>query len=124
MRLREDLSITLRDGTITRVPFEQVQDSARPACLACTEFANDYADIAIGTLGSPDGYATIFIRTEKGNRVYRGALRQGYIEERTFEDQGELRTEKTKMQARVISFARRKQRRGEARLKEIGFDAA
>jgi coenzyme F420 hydrogenase subunit beta len=113
--------LLLRDGRAIRLSFDEATDMIRPACLACTGFANDYADIAVGRLGSPEGYATLLIRTEKGNRVYRGALRQGYIEERAFESRAEARSEKTKIQASVIAFARQKRARGEARREAIGF---
>ena len=121
--VREDLGISLRDGRTIRVPFEEVDELARAVCLACTEFANDYADIAVGGLGSPDGYATMLIRTDKGSRVYDGALRQGYIEERRFTDAAELRSERTKMMAKVVAFAHRKRERGETRLRELGISA-
>jgi coenzyme F420 hydrogenase subunit beta len=118
--LEEDVGIVLADGRTVHVPYEEVEEIAQPACLACTEFANDYADIAVGGLGSSDGYATALIRTEKGHRVYTGALRQGYIEERVFADPAELRTERTKLTAKVVAFAQRKRERGEARLRELG----
>jgi coenzyme F420 hydrogenase subunit beta len=117
--VREDLGISLNDGTTLHVPFEQVDEVARPVCLACTEYANDFADISVGGLGSPAGYATVLVRTEKGARVYEGALRQGYIEERAFRDAGELRSERTRMLASVVAFARRKRERGAARLEEL-----
>jgi coenzyme F420 hydrogenase subunit beta len=122
--VKEDLCISLNDGRTIHVPFEEADELARPTCLTCTEYANDYADIAIGGLGSPDGYATIIIRTEKGSQIYNGALRQGYIEERVFRDQTELRSEKTRMLASVVAFTRRKRERGEARLKELIPDVA
>jgi coenzyme F420 hydrogenase subunit beta len=118
--LKDDVSFVLTDGGTVHVPFEEVEEIARPACLACTEFANDYADIAVGGLGSPEGYATTIIRTEKGHRLYTGALRQGYIEERTFADPVEMQTERTKLTANVVAFAQRKRERGEVRLRELG----
>jgi coenzyme F420 hydrogenase subunit beta len=120
LHCKDDLGISLRDGTTVHVPFEEVDEWVRPACLACTEFANDYADIAVGGLGSPDGYTTALIRTEKGNRVFSGALRQGYVVEREFADPAELRSERTKMMAKVVAFAQRRRERGEARLRELG----
>jgi len=122
LNFKEDLGITLSDGETVHVPFEETREVTRPACLACTEFANDYADIAIGELGSPYGYATTLIRTKKGSQVYSGALRQGYIEEREFADPAELRAERTKMLARVVACAQRKRERGEAWLRERGQD--
>ncbi len=116
----EGLNVSLNDGTVVRVPFGEVSELICPACLTCTEFANDYADISVGGVGSSDGYATVLIRTEKGSRVYDGALRQSYIEERRSADPAELRSERTKLLASVVAFARHKQERGEARLGKLG----
>ena len=121
LNIKEDLIISMRDGMTIHVPFEEVDEIARPACLACTDFANDYADFSAGGLGSPAGYTTILVRTERGNQVYSDALRQGYIEEREFSGRAELRSERTKMMARVVAFAQRKRARGEARLRELGI---
>jgi coenzyme F420 hydrogenase subunit beta len=118
----EDLCVSLSDGSTLRVPFDVIGDTARPACLACAEFASDYADISIGGLGSPDGYSTILVRTEKGSRMYNGALSQGYIQERDMGGPTELRSEKTRMVASIVAYARRKREHGEARLKEMGLD--
>jgi coenzyme F420 hydrogenase subunit beta len=119
LNIKDDVIISLRDGTTLHVPFEDVDEIARTACLACTDFANDYADLSAGGLGSPDGYTTILIRTERGSDVYSEALRQGYIEERAFTHAAELSSEKTKMMAKVVAFARQKRGRGEARLAEV-----
>ena len=120
----EDLNILLGDGSMLRAPLDAVEELVRPTCLACTEFANDYADLSIGGLGSPDGYSTVVIRTDKGLRVYRGALNQGYSEERAFGGPAESRSEKTRILASMVARARRKRERGEARLREIGLDVA
>jgi len=91
-----------------------VEEMAHPACRVCTEFANDYADIAVGKPDTPEGYAPIFIRTEKGGRAYSGALRQGYLEEKAFAHLAELRGEQTRMMARAVTLSRRKRERKEA----------
>jgi len=108
LNIKEDLVISLSDGRTLHVPFEEVEELARPACLACTEFANDYADIAVGGLA-------------KGSELYREALNQGYIEEREFQDAAQRRSANTKMLASVVAFAQRKRERGEARLRELGI---
>jgi coenzyme F420 hydrogenase subunit beta len=124
LNVAEDLSLLLSDGSTLRVPFDVIGDAARPACLVCAEFANDYADLSIGGLGSPDGYSTILVRTEKGSRMYNGALSQGYIQERDLGGPTELRSEKTRMLASIVAYARRKRERGEACLREMGLDVA
>lgn len=119
LNIKEDLIISLRDGATFHVPFDEIDDLARPACLACTEFANDYADLSAGGLGSPDGYTTILVRTGEGNRIYERALREGYIQEREYGDSAELRSDRTRMMAKVVGFSRQKQGRGEDRLREV-----
>ena len=119
LNIKEDLIVTLRDGAVVHVPLEQLDGVARPACLACTEFANEYADIAAGGLGSPDGYTTALIRTNDGRRIFAEALRQGYIEERRPRNSTGTRAEKAQMLAKVLAFARRKRERGEAWRKEM-----
>lgn len=113
LNVKEDFGITLSNGVIIYVPLEEIEKVACPACLACTDFANEYADISVGGLGSPQGYSTTLTRTEDGGRIYSEALRRGYIEERSFDDAQELRSEKTKMLAKLASFASRKRRRAE-----------
>ncbi|RLF39208.1 MAG: hypothetical protein DRN21_03895 [Thermoplasmata archaeon] len=43
-------------------------------------YANIYADISLGGLGSEEGYTTVVIRTENGKRLFEEALEEGYIE--------------------------------------------
>jgi coenzyme F420 hydrogenase subunit beta len=120
LNVKEDVVITLRDGATIHVPFDELEEMARPACLACMDFSNDYADLSAGGLGSPDGYTTILIRTPKGNRVYGEALRQGYIGELRFQDREEVRGKQADMVDQVVDFAQRKRARGEARRRELG----
>jgi coenzyme F420-reducing hydrogenase beta subunit len=122
--VEEELSVSLRDGRTLRVPYQDVEELTRPACLVCTEFANDYADIVVDRLGAPHDYATAIIRTEKGSRLYRGALSQGYIQEKESAETTELRSERTRMLASVVAMARRKRERGEARREALGVGEA
>ena len=82
-----------------------MHEFARPACFACRDFSNVYADISFGGLGSKDGYTTAIIRTEKGEKLYNNALKEGYVQEPT-----KLNTSlmKSEMLAKVISFGKRK----------------
>ncbi len=119
LNIKDDFIITLTKGVTIHVPLEEIHEVARPACSACEDFSNEYADISVGGLGSLDGYTTTLARTKVGVTVYDEALRKGYIQERTFEDAEESRLEKTKMLAKIVSFARRKRKRAEKRLSEL-----
>jgi coenzyme F420 hydrogenase subunit beta len=81
INLKEDFIITTNDDKIKHIPLSELEKVARPACFACTDYANDYADISVGGIGSPDGYSTIVIRNEVGQKIYSNALRHKYIEE-------------------------------------------
>ncbi len=119
LNIKDDFIITLTKGVTIHVPLEEVHEVARPACLTCHDFSNEYADISVGGLGSPDGYTTTLLRTKMGASVLDGALRKGYIQERAFRDAEESKLEKTKMLAKIVSFSRRKKMRAKERLSEL-----
>ncbi len=119
LNIKDDFIITLTKGVTIHVPLEEIHEVARPACFACHDFSNEYADISVGGLGSPDGYTTTLIRTRVGASVYDKALRRGYIQERILEDTEEGKLERTKMLARIVSFSRRKKTRAKERLLEL-----
>jgi coenzyme F420 hydrogenase subunit beta len=105
LNVKEDLIVTLTNGESLHIPFDVVHEFARPACLKCTEFANDYADISAGGLGSPDGYTTVLIRTEAGQKIYQGATKLRYIEEQTYDSYGEKADNQMRMVGKIIDFA-------------------
>lgn len=81
MNLKEDLILELRNGKTVHVDLGRMHEFVRSACLACSDFANDFSDISFGGLGSPEGWTTVVIRTDLGDSMYQEALRHGYIEE-------------------------------------------
>ncbi len=119
LNIKDDFQITLSNGIKVHIPLEEVDEVARPACFACQDFSNEYADISVGGLGSPDGYTTTLIRTDTGASIYDDALHRGYIRERFFKDAEESRQEKTKMLAKIVSFTKKKRMRAEKRLSEL-----
>jgi coenzyme F420 hydrogenase subunit beta len=122
LNIKEDVIISLNDGRTIHVPFEQVDEMARPACLVCTDFANEYADLSVGGLGSPAGYTTVLVRTERGERLLYDALNHGYIEERECKDPSDMRSREAEIAGRVSAFAQQKLARGKARRKELGIE--
>jgi len=111
LNIKDDVIVTLGNKKIIHLPFEAVDEIARPSCFACQDFANDYADISAGGLGSPDGYTTIIIRTLLGEKLYNGAKQKKHIEELLFKSKEDLRIHKTEMMAKIVSFTKRKKER-------------
>ena len=111
LNIKEDLIVSLTNGESVHIPFDVVHEFARPACLKCAEFANDFADISVGGLGSADGYTTVLIRTEAGQKIYQSALRLKYIEEQTYDSYREKADSQMDMITKIIDFAKEKRAR-------------
>ena len=123
INLKEDFMITTKDGETKHIPLSELEKVARPACFACTDYANDFADISVGGIGSPEGYSTAIIRNEIGQRIYSRALQEKYIEELEVKenfDQGSglinygsgvCLSQKARKDM-VLKYARKKLRRG------------
>jgi coenzyme F420 hydrogenase subunit beta len=85
-----------------------MDEFARPACLACSDFANEFADISCGGLGSPDGYTTVIVRTAAGEKLYNGARQARAIQELAFAARERTRDHLTEMMAKIVAFGNRK----------------
>lgn len=85
---KEGLIVTLKDGRQLTVPHKELKKFVRGSCAACTDFTSKYADISIGSVGSPDGWSTVIVRTDLGREVYMRALSDGYLTEPKFEVPG------------------------------------
>jgi coenzyme F420 hydrogenase subunit beta len=83
MNIKEDLIFKLKDEgkgeRVIHIPFNQIEDYMRPACRACNDFTNIYADISFGGLGSPDKYTTVITRTTNGEELLSKAISAGII---------------------------------------------
>jgi coenzyme F420 hydrogenase subunit beta len=111
VNVKEDFFIYLKDGRMVHIPFEEIDPIARPACLVCPDFSAEFSDLSFGGLGSPEGYTTVLIRSERGKRIYRGALTAGYIKERKYLSTEKARTDLIKLQRMIIDFSQRKKER-------------
>jgi coenzyme F420 hydrogenase subunit beta len=112
MNIKEDFILTLNSGISIHIPMKEIEEIARPACLKCEYFANDYADISVGGLGSPENYTTVMIRTIRGRRMIADALSKQSIELRTDRTEEERNKDRLGMISLIEEFAARKQARG------------
>jgi coenzyme F420 hydrogenase subunit beta len=79
--------------------------------LVCPDFSAEFSDISFGGLGSPDGYTTVLIRSERGKMVYRGALTAGYLKERRYSSSEKARADVIHLQKMVLDFSQKKKER-------------
>ncbi len=118
--IKDDVIVTTVDNQVLHLPFEKLDEVARPACMACPDFANDFADISVGGLGSPDGYTTTVIRTGIGQKFYNGAKHDRMLKELRLRGRDKAKLHRTELMAKITAFTRRKKLRARATLAAAG----
>ncbi|OYT63897.1 hypothetical protein B6V01_004475 [Methanosarcinales archaeon ex4572_44] len=63
------------------VEIKALDKCIKSSCLVCTDFASEFADVSVGSVGSSDGWSTVVIRSEKGEQLMNGMLEAGKIEQ-------------------------------------------
>jgi coenzyme F420 hydrogenase subunit beta len=118
INIKEDLIFKLSDkGTgekIIHIPFNQLTEYMRPACRACNDFTNIYADISFGGLGSSDKYTTILTRTAKGQKIITEALGAKVIRSLDLDD-----NKKNKIKTNLSQYSQSKLKRFETFMKDL-----
>jgi len=80
IKIKKDLIIQLKGvESLLHIPFEDLKDYMRPACNACSDFTNVYADVSFGGLGSSKNFTTVITRTKKGRKLLAEALKRGIL---------------------------------------------
>jgi len=112
INIKDKLIIQMKSGMIMQIPLEEIEKHTRKACLACADFANDFADISVGGLGSEDGYTSVIIRNSLGKQIYSEALYKGYVQN---DDHSNTinKSENSKLIEIIKDFAIRKRIRSE-----------
>lgn len=118
LNIKEDVIFKLKDdGTgekVIHIPFDQLEDYMRPACRACNDFTNIYADISFGGLGSPDKYTTVITRTKKGEEILSKTINAGVIRASELD-----KSKKNSMMELISQFSRLKVERKNAFMKDL-----
>jgi coenzyme F420 hydrogenase subunit beta len=72
--------VTSINQNIAEVPIKEVTGFARHACHYCLDLTNELADISCGSIGSGNGWSTIVVRSEKGEKLFNAALEENYFQ--------------------------------------------
>jgi coenzyme F420 hydrogenase subunit beta len=78
--------IYTKDGNEFNVPIKEISHLAREDCEMCFDLTSESADISIGSIGSPSGWNTVLVRTEKGRILYDKLIKNDLIESKPIED--------------------------------------
>lgn len=77
---REWMRAVLWDGSVRTIPRQQAESYTRPGCGSCDDYLGESADIAVGTLGAPEGTSTLIIRSGAGETFIRNAVQMNLLE--------------------------------------------
>ncbi|TKJ23255.1 MAG: hypothetical protein CEE43_03740 [Promethearchaeota archaeon Loki_b32] len=78
--------IYLDSGEDLRVPLKEVKSYARHNCHYCEDLTADFADISVGSIGSPSGWSSVITRTKIGEKIYKEAIKAGLIESKSLKE--------------------------------------
>ena len=67
-------------GAVTQIPLKETHKYEQPACHVCLDYVANLADISTGSVGSPDGWSTVFVRTAQGETIWGQAAKAGVFE--------------------------------------------
>lgn len=73
------LWLYLKDKTV-KIPLDKAKKCMRKNCQVCMDFTSELSDVSIGSVGSPEGWSTLIIRTEKGLELVEAAEKNNVIE--------------------------------------------
>ncbi len=73
------------DGELN-ISIKEISNLAREDCEMCYDLTSESADISIGSIGSPAGWNTVIIRTEKGKKIYEDLISSDLIESKRISD--------------------------------------
>jgi coenzyme F420 hydrogenase subunit beta len=62
------------------VPVKDLDEYASLPCKFCIDYTAELADISVGAIGSPDGWNTVIVRTEMGQRLFQSAVDSKRVE--------------------------------------------
>ncbi len=78
----------LTENKTFKIPLEDVKSCIRKSCKICMDFTSEHSDISVGSVGSPEGWSTVIIRTGKGLNLVENAKKNKYIKTMPITDQG------------------------------------
>lgn len=69
----------LTEDRVFKIPLKEAKSCMRKNCQVCMDFTSELSDISVGSVGSPDGWSTVIVRTEKGLKLLKEAEKDNYL---------------------------------------------
>lgn len=78
----------LTEDKTLKVPLNKAKKCVRKNCTVCMDFTSELSDVSVGSVGSPEGWSTVIIRTDKGLELIEAAENENYIQTKPIADSG------------------------------------
>jgi coenzyme F420 hydrogenase subunit beta len=62
------------------IPIKETHKYEQDSCHVCSDLTAEFADISTGSIGTPDGWSTVFTRTTRGSDLVKKALAAGLFD--------------------------------------------
>nr|WP_320162492.1 coenzyme F420 hydrogenase subunit beta [uncultured Methanoregula sp.] len=72
-------------GQVVQLPLKVTHKYEQPGCHVCLDYVANLGDISTGSVGSPDGWSTVMVRSKIGDSVWAKAMAAGVFETQPIE---------------------------------------
>ncbi|HJJ89607.1 MAG TPA: coenzyme F420 hydrogenase subunit beta [Methanocorpusculum sp.] len=72
-------SVYTERGINAQIPLKVTHKYEQPGCHVCLDYVANFADISTGSVGTPDGWSTVFVRSTAGEFAFNKAIDAGWI---------------------------------------------
>lgn len=86
INIKAKVLVTTKSGETHVIPLKEAKQYTRKSCTTCTDFSAELADVSVGGLGLSN-WNFIVIRTKKGEELFDGAVREGFLKTRPVEEE-------------------------------------
>jgi coenzyme F420 hydrogenase subunit beta len=73
-------------GKDIAIPIKETHKYEQDGCHVCSDLTAEFADISTGSIGTPDGWSTVFTRTTKGKDLLGKAIAEGLFEKKSMDE--------------------------------------
>jgi coenzyme F420 hydrogenase subunit beta len=77
---RNRFKVYVGADVVLDVNIKELESYMSPPCQYCIDYVAELADISVGAVGSPDGWTTVIVRSEMGQKLFDSAVRAKVIE--------------------------------------------
>jgi coenzyme F420 hydrogenase subunit beta len=78
----------LTEDRVFKIPLKEVKRCIRRNCQVCMDLTSEFSDLSVGSVGSPEGWSTVIVRTDKGLEFIDAAERDNYLKTKPISESG------------------------------------